>query len=57
VYNTLQLVRVDLLGLLELGMVDLLRSQTKKVGDFQDDSASVRHWVILVAPRRVREKN
>ena len=54
--NALCLVRVDLLGSLELGRVDLLRSQTKKVGDFQDDCASVRHWVILVAPKRVRKK-
>ena len=55
VCNTLELVRVDLLGSLELVRVDLLGSWTRQVGDFQDDCAGVRHWVILLAPRRVRQ--
>ena len=57
--NTLGLatVGVDLLGSLGLVRVDLLGSSTKKVGDFQYDCAGVRHWVILVTPRRVRKIN
>jgi len=29
----------------------------KKVGDFQNDCVGIRHWVISLAPRRVRKMN
>ena len=55
--NTLGLGGIDLLGSLELVRVDLSRSLTNKVGDFQNDCAGVRHWIILVASRSVRKMN
>ena len=48
VSNTLELVRVDLLGSLGLVRVDFLGSQNKESCRFPRSCAGVRHWVILL---------